>query len=62
MTTERIIRIMAGFFILLSLALGATKARSLSRNGSSPSPPLSASTFCKAALPASVRRKSCSPN
>ena len=26
MTTERIIRIMAGFFILLSLALGATES------------------------------------
>jgi multidrug efflux pump subunit AcrB len=44
MTVERYIRLMAGFFILLSLALGVEAAPSSSAPGGWPSPPSSAPT------------------
>ena len=44
MTVERYIRIMAGFFIMLSLALGLTESPILSASGSWPSRHLSGST------------------
>ena len=45
MSIERAIRIMAGFFVMLSLALGVEAARSSSASGSWPSPPSSAPTL-----------------
>lgn len=61
MTIERIIRIMAGFFVLLSLALGYQAVRFSFRNGSWPLPLLLVSICCKAALPVFALPKNCLP-
>ena len=55
MNSERIIRIMAGSFILLSLLLGLRPARSITAVTGSGSPPSLGSTCSRAVLPASVR-------
>ena len=63
MTIERIIRIMAGFFVLLSLALGIEESPLfVSRWFLAFTAFVGFNLCCRAVSPASARRKNCSPS
>jgi hypothetical protein len=60
MTIERVIRIMAGFFVLLSLASAGKAARSSFRSGSWPSAFVGLNLL-QSGFTGFARRKNCSP-